>query len=188
MSFKEEIEKSNDPMVIKIKEYLFSRNDVSKLLEKSDKNIEDCILYVNYAVFNKFINPKIKHHSHKMERNWESTHVDESFVYSSVMHYLDEDINMSMIKKEMESIIVGTPNQNAINDNSSLIRESIEKEYQQKFESEIEQAKRDAAAEVKKEIQEERQKKKEEQEARKKEKELEKELKKKQEQRQMSLF
>ena len=95
MNFKEQIEKSNDEIIIKIRDYLFSRKDISRLLEKEDKNINDMMMFVQYNVLKKNID--------KLKANRGTAVVeDDDYVFGLIVHYLDENIDIKKIKKEME--------------------------------------------------------------------------------------
>ena len=98
MSFKEQLENSNDSMIIMIKNYLLSRNDASKLLEKENKNIEDMMLFVGHELYVKYLKGK---NNHRMA----CVAGPDEELYGIVMHYLDEDdIDMKKIENEMSRI------------------------------------------------------------------------------------
>ena len=55
MSFKQQLENSNDSMIVMIKNYLLSRNDTSSLLEKENKNIDDMMLFIGHDLYVKYL-------------------------------------------------------------------------------------------------------------------------------------
>lgn len=99
MSFKEQLENSNDSMIIMIKNYLLSRNDASKLLEKENKNIDDMMLFIGHELY-------VKHLEGKSHQRMACVTGPDEELYGIVMHYLDEDIDMDTIKKKMENIML----------------------------------------------------------------------------------
>lgn len=58
MSFKQQLENSNDSMIVMIKDYLLSRNDISSLLEKENKNIDDMMLFISHELYVKYLEGK----------------------------------------------------------------------------------------------------------------------------------
>ena len=97
MSFKQQLENSNDSMIVMIKNYLLSRNDTSSLLEKENKNIDDMMLFIGHDLYVKYLEGKSN------QRMACVTGPDEE-LYGIVLHYLDEDnIDMNAIKKKMEN-------------------------------------------------------------------------------------
>ena len=50
MNFLEQMQDSNDPMIVMIKNHLLSRNDTSELLKKENKNIEDMMLFIGHEL------------------------------------------------------------------------------------------------------------------------------------------
>jgi hypothetical protein len=103
MSFKQQLENSNDSMIAMIKNYLLSRNDTSNLLEKENKNIDDMMLFIGHELYVKYLEGKSN------QRMACVTGPDEE-LYGIVMHYLDEDnIDMNAIKKKMENIMLMHP-------------------------------------------------------------------------------
>lgn len=103
MSFKQQLENSNDSMIVMIKDYLLSRNDTSSLLEKENKNIDDMMLFIGHELYVKYLEGKSN------QRMTCVTGPDEE-LYGIVIHYLDEDnIDMDAIKKKMENIMLMHP-------------------------------------------------------------------------------
>ena len=115
MSFKEQLENSNDSMIIMIKNYLLSRNDASKLLEKENKNIDDMMLFIGHELY-------VKHLEGKSNQRMACVAGPDEELYGIVMHYLDEDnIDMDAIKKKMENIMLMHPgNANDEKENSKI--------------------------------------------------------------------
>ena len=116
MSFKEQLENSNDSMIIMIKNYLLSRNDTSNLLEKENKNIDDMMLFIGHELYVKYLEGK-------SNQRMACVPAPDEELYGIVMHYLDEDnIDMDAIKKKMENIMLmhpGTANDDE-NENSKI--------------------------------------------------------------------
>lgn len=103
MSFKQQLENSNDSMIIMIKNYLLSRNDAVKLLEKENKNIDDMMLFIGHELY-------VKHLEGKSNQRMACITGPDEELYGIVMHYLDEDnIDMDAIKKKMENIMLMHP-------------------------------------------------------------------------------
>ena len=103
MSFKQQLENSNDSMIVMIKNYLLSRNDTSSLLEKENKNIDDMMLFIGHDLYVKYLEGKSN------QRMAGVIGPDEE-LYGIVLHYLDEDnIDMNAIKKKMENIMLMHP-------------------------------------------------------------------------------
>ncbi len=98
MNFLEQMQDSNDPMIVMIKNHLLSRNDTSELLKKENKNIEDMMLFIGHELYVKYLKGK---NNHRMA--WVAGPDEE--LYGIVMHYLDEDdIDMKKIENEMSRI------------------------------------------------------------------------------------
>lgn len=98
MSFLDQMQNSNDPMIVMIKNHLLSRNDTSELLKKENKNIEDMMLFIAHELYDKYL--KGKEH----QRMACIGGPDEE-LYGIVMHYLDEDdIDMKKIENEMSNV------------------------------------------------------------------------------------
>lgn len=98
MNFLEQMQDSNDPMIVMIKNHLLSRNDTSELLKKENKNIEDMMLFIGHELYVKYLKGK---NSHRMA----CVAGPDEELYGIVMHYLDEDdIDMKKIKNEMSRI------------------------------------------------------------------------------------
>lgn len=115
MSFKQQLENSNDSMIVMIKNYLLSRNDTSNLLEKENKNIDDMMLFIGHELY-------VKHLEGKSNQHLACVTGPDEELYGIVMHYLDEDIDMDAIKKKMENIMLmhpGTANDDE-NENSKI--------------------------------------------------------------------
>lgn len=103
MSFKQQLENSNDSMIVMIKNYLLSRNDTSSLLEKENKNIDDMMLFIGHELY-------VKHLEGKSNQRMACVTGPDEELYGIVMHYLDEDnIDMDAIKKKMENIMLMNP-------------------------------------------------------------------------------
>ena len=115
MSFKQQLENSNDSMMIMIKNHLLSRNDTDKLLEKEDKNIDDMMLFIGHELYVKYLEGK-------SNGRMACVAGPDEELYGIVMHYLDEDIDMDAIKKKMENITLMHPgNVNADSKENSKI-------------------------------------------------------------------
>lgn len=98
MNFLEQMQDSNDPMIVMIKNHLLSRNDTSELLKKENKNIEDMILFIGHELYVKYLKGK---NNHRMA----CVAGPDEELYGIVMHYLDEDdIDMKKIENEMSRI------------------------------------------------------------------------------------
>lgn len=98
MNFLEQMQDSNDPMIVMIKNHLLSRNDTSELLKKENKNIEDMMLFIGHELYVKYLKGK---NNHRMA----CVAGPDEELYGIVMHYLDEDdINMKKIENEMSRI------------------------------------------------------------------------------------
>lgn len=105
MSFKQQLENSNDSMIAMIKNYLLSRNDTSNLLEKENKNIDDMMLFIGHELYVKYLEGKSN-----QRMAWACVTGPDEELYGIVMHYLDEDnIDMNAIKKKMENIMLMHP-------------------------------------------------------------------------------
>ena len=116
MSFKEQLENSNDSMIVMIKNYLLSRNDTSNLLEKENKNIDDMMLFIGHELY-------VKHLEGKSNQRMACVTGPDEELYGIVMHYLDEDIDMDAIKKKMENIMLmnlGNANDDDEKENSKM--------------------------------------------------------------------
>lgn len=106
MNFLEQMQGSNDPMIIMIKNHLLSRNDTSELLKKENKNIEDMMLFIGHELYVKYLKGK---NNHRMA----CVAGPDEELYGIVMHYLDEDdIDMKKIENEMSRISFGSQGQN----------------------------------------------------------------------------
>mgnify|MGYP002595237685 FL=1 len=98
MNFLEQMQDSNDPMIVMIKNHLLSRNDTSELLKKENKNIEDMMLFIGHELYVKYLKGK---NNHRMA----CVAGPDEELYGIVMHYLDEDdIDMKKIENEMSRI------------------------------------------------------------------------------------
>ena len=98
MNFLEQMQGSNEPMIVMIKNHLLSRNDTSELLKKENKNIEDMMLFIGHELYVKYLKGKNNHRIACVAGP------DEE-LYGIVMHYLDEDdIDMKKIENEMSRI------------------------------------------------------------------------------------
>ena len=98
MNFLEQMQDSNDPMIVMIKNHLSSRNDTSELLKKENKNIEDMMLFIGHELYVKYLKGK---NNHRMA----CVAGPDEELYGIVMHYLDEDdIDMKKIENEMSRI------------------------------------------------------------------------------------
>ena len=98
MNFLEQMQDSNDPMIVMIKNHLLSRNDTSELLKKENKNIEDMMLFIGHELY-------VKHLKGKNNHRMACVAGPDEELYGIVMHYLDEDdIDMKKIENEMSRI------------------------------------------------------------------------------------
>ena len=98
MNFLEQMQDSNDPMIVMIKNHLLSRNDTCELLKKENKNIEDMMLFIGHELYVKYLKGK---NNHRMA----CVAGPDEELYGIVMHYLDEDdIDMKKIENEMSRI------------------------------------------------------------------------------------
>lgn len=98
MNFLEQMQDSNDPMIVMIKNHLLSRNDTRELLKKENKNIEDMMLFIGHELYVKYLKGK---NNHRMA----CVAGPDEELYGIVMHYLDEDnIDMKKIENEMSRI------------------------------------------------------------------------------------
>lgn len=98
MNFLEQMQDSNDSMIVMIKNHLLSRNDTSELLKKENKNIEDMMLFIGHELYVKYLKGK---NNHRMA----CVAGPDEELYGIVMHYLDEDdIDMKKIENEMSRI------------------------------------------------------------------------------------
>ena len=98
MNFLEQMQDSNDPMIVMIKNHLLSRNDTNELLKKENKNIEDMMLFIGHELYVKYLKGK---NNHRMA----CVAGPDEELYGIVMHYLDEDdIDMKKIENEMSRI------------------------------------------------------------------------------------
>ena len=98
MNFLEQMQDSNDPMIVMIKNHLLSRSDTSELLKKENKNIEDMMLFIGHELYVKYLKGK---NNHRMA----CVAGPDEELYGIVMHYLDEDdIDMKKIENEMSRI------------------------------------------------------------------------------------
>lgn len=98
MNFLEQMQDSNDPMIVMIKNHLLSRNDTSELLKKENKNIEDMMLFIGHELYVKYLKGK-------NNRRMACVAGPDEELYGIVMHYLDEDnIDMKKIENEMSRI------------------------------------------------------------------------------------
>lgn len=98
MNFLEQMQDSNDPMIVMIKNHLLSRNDTSELLKKENKNIEDMMLFIGHELYVKYLKGK---NNHRMA----CVAGPDEELYGIVMHYLDEDdIDIKKIENEMSRI------------------------------------------------------------------------------------
>ncbi len=114
MNFLEQIQNSNDPMIVMIKNHLLSRNDTSELLKKENKNIEDMMLFIGHELY-------VKHLKGKEHRRMECIAGQDEELYGIVIHYLDEDdIDMKKIEDEMSKISFVNKKQNTQNQEQSI--------------------------------------------------------------------
>ena len=98
MNFLEQMQDSNDPMIVMIKNHLLSRNDTSELLKKENKNIEDMMLFIGHELYVKYLKGK-------NNNSVACVAGPDEELYGIVMHYLDEDdIDMKKIENEMSRI------------------------------------------------------------------------------------
>lgn len=82
MSFEEELSKSQNAWIIRIGNYLKSRDDMQENLKKENKSLEECFRYVLNEIANKF-----------RKDNEDSVYAsgDDEEIYSLAVHYYDED-------------------------------------------------------------------------------------------------
>lgn len=167
MSFREEISKSNDPMIIKIRNYLFARNDLNHQLDKEDKNIHDCMTFVHHEIYEKIVKGQYK------EDGLVPVVGEDEFVFSCIVHYLDEDIDMDKINKEMKGIKFVIPGEQK----AAREEKEIEKEISKKYEAKYKKIKNDVAVKYRKELEEQEKAEKEQKRLEKEQKRREKEQK-----------
>ena len=104
MNLLEQMQESNDPMIIAIKDHLLSRNDTKELLEKDNKNVSDMKAFITYSVFENYVK-----NDNSSQRAGCAVLKDED-VFSFAMHYLDEDdIDMKEIEKKMSRTLRRPP-------------------------------------------------------------------------------
>ena len=100
MNFLEQMQGSNDPMIVMIKNHLLSRNDTSELLKKENKNIEDMMLFIGHELYVKYLKGK---NNHRMA----CVAGPDEELYGIVMHYLDED-KIPKNEEKMQKILKNT--------------------------------------------------------------------------------
>lgn len=114
MNFLEQMQDSNDPMIVMIKNHLLSRNDTSELLKKENKNIEDMMLFIGHELYVKYLKGK---NNHRMA----CVAGPDEELYGIVMHYLDEDdIDMKKIENEMSRISFVNQEQKNLNQEEKI--------------------------------------------------------------------
>ena len=100
MNFLEQMQDSNDPMIVMIKNHLLSRNDTSELLKKENKNIEDMMLFIGHELYVKYLKGK---NNHRMA----CVAGPDEELYGIVMHYLDEDdIDMKRLRMKCQEFLL----------------------------------------------------------------------------------
>lgn len=79
--FEEELKNAKNPWVVRIGNYLKSRNDLIDNLKKENKSLDECFRYVLYEI------------SKKAERaeNVGYAAGDDEIIYELAVHYYDED-------------------------------------------------------------------------------------------------
>lgn len=182
MSFREELKQSNDPMIVKIRNYLFSRNDLNKQLDRDDKNIHDCMTFVHHEIYFNIIKEKYK------EEGLLPVVGEDEYIYSLVVHYLDEDIDMDMINNDMANIKFVMPGEVKAAKDEQEIEKAISKKYENEYKKIKEQVAKEYRQELKQQMEAEREQKRLEKERKRREREQRELAKKKAIEGQMNLF
>lgn len=182
MSFREEITKSGDPMIVKIRNYLFSRNDLNQQLDKEDKNIHDCMVFIHHELYFNVIKKNYK------EEGLVPIIGEDNHIYNIVIHYLDEDIDMDKINKEMKGIRFVIPGEQKAARDEKAIEKEISKKYEARYKKIKDKVANDFREELKQQSEAEKEKKRLEKEQKRREKEQKALEKKKELEGQLRLF
>lgn len=159
-------------MVVKIRDYLFSRNDLNQQLDKEDKNIHDCMVFIHHELYFNVIKKNYK------EEGLVPIIGEDNYIYNIVVHYLDEDIDMDMINKEMKGVKFVIPGEQKAARDEKIIEKEISKKYEARYKKVKDKVAKDYMKELKMQAEAEKEKIRLEKERKRREKER-KELEKK---------
>ena len=168
--FLKELNETKQPWIIRIGEYLLSREDIHENLKKENKSLTECFNYVLIQISKQA--QKVPGHG------FSAACGDDGELYSLAVHYYDED-DIKVGKKNFKCNADGSA------DMSKIIKTTQNNEHDGNVQQLIDKAVNEALDKYKNEEKAKEKQKKEEQKAKK---EQEKTSKKKNDENQLSLF